>query len=409
MLYEGRENYVKSIEYETLRAVFGLALITDDGESWSAHRAMLNPMFSRRHLNELVDLMIEPIETLADRLELQEPHRTSFDIDMTKAMVDVTLDVVGNAMFSQGFSTINERMCDVVTAGLRRAENMVKVLLVLGRSRARARLVVALIRSRIPLPSRALREMRNVLRITDAAIDQVVADRIAHPTDDPDLLNLLLTATENGESLPMERVRGEALQFMLAGHETTANAMSWMWYLLATNPDVRDRVLVEIDEVLGGAPPVLVHLPRLPWTTACVEEAMRLYPPVPILPRFAIRDDVVGGHHVRRGTTVLLPVHQIHHDPRFWDNPELFDPSRFLPHAGGDRPRSTYLPFGGGRRLCIGRSFALMEMVLLTASLSRRFVFDLAPGHPVDPEATLTLRPRHGLKMIARRRVEVAA
>jgi cytochrome P450 len=408
VLYEGRENYVKSIEYETLRAVFGLALITDDGDSWSAHRAMLNPMFARRHLNELVDLMIEPIETLADRLELQA-DRGSLNIDMTKAMVDVTLDVVGNAMFSQDFSTINERMCDVVTAGLRRAENTVRVLLVLGQSRRRARLVVTVIRSRIPLPSRALREMRNVLRTTDAAIDKVVADRVAHPTDNPDLLNLLLAAGDNGESLPMERVRGEALQFMLAGHETTANAMSWMWYLLAINPAARDRMHVEVDDVLGGAPPTIECLARLPWTTACVEEAMRMYPPVPILPRLAIRDDVVSGHHVRRGTTVLLPVHQIHHDPRFWDNPETFDPSRFLPHAGGDRPRSAYLPFGGGRRLCIGRSFALIEMVLLTASLSQRFIFDLSPGHPVDPEATLTLRPRHGLKMIAYLRAEVTA
>jgi cytochrome P450 len=168
-------------------------------------------------------------------------------------------------------------------------------------------------------------------------------------------------------------------------------------------------MLLEVDEVLGGAPPTLEHLAQLPWTTACIEEAMRFYPPVPILPRLAIRDDVVGGHHVRRGTTVLVPVHQIHHDPRFWDEPELFDPSRFLPDAGAGRPRSAYLPFGGGRRLCIGRSFALMEMVLLMASLSWRFVFDLAPDHPVDPEATLTLRPRHGLKMVARRRVEVAA
>lgn len=135
---------------------------------------------------------------------------------------------------------------------------------------------------------------------------------------------------------------------------------------------------------------------------------MRFYPPVPILPRYTIRDDVVGGHHVRRGTTVLLPVHQIHHDPRFWDEPDLFDPARFLTGTSADRPRSAYLPFGGGRRLCIGRSFALMEMVLLTASLSRRFVFDLAPGHPIEPEATLTLRPRHGLKMVARRRVRIA-
>ena len=150
---------------------------------------------------------------------------------------------------------------------------------------------------------------------------------------------------------------------MLAGHETTANAMSWFWYLMARHAEARDRMLAEIDDVLGSRRPGAADLGRLPWTT------------------------------------VIIPIHHIHHDPRWWPDPETFDPNRF--GASHDRPRCAYLPFGGGRRICIGQSFALMEMVLIAAIMSQRFTLDLAPGHPVELEATLTLRPKHGVQVIA--------
>ena len=191
---------------------------------------------------------------------------------------------------------------------------------------------------------------------------------------------------------------------MLAGHETTANALSWMWYLLALNTDARQRLFDEVDTVLGGRTPTAEDLTDLPWTTAVFLEAMRYFSPAWAIPRVAIRDDDIGGHIVRKGTTVLIPTHRIHHDPRWWPDPEEFDPSRFLPGAGKGRARSAYLPFGGGKRGCIGQGFATMESVLITAMLSQHYRFDLVPGHPVDPEATLTLRPRYGLKMVAHRR-----
>jgi cytochrome P450 len=196
---------------------------------------------------------------------------------------------------------------------------------------------------------------------------------------------------------------------MLAGHETTANALAWMWYLLAKNPGARERMLAEVDEVVGGRTPTVEDVGRLPWTTACFQEAMRFYPPAWSIPRTAVADDVIDGHRIPKGSTVIIPVHTIHHDERFWPDPETYDPSRFLRDNVGARHRSAYLPFGGGRRVCIGTSFALIEAALVTAMLSQRFVFDLVPGHPVEPEATLTLRPRHGVKMIARRRAALEA
>jgi cytochrome P450 len=191
---------------------------------------------------------------------------------------------------------------------------------------------------------------------------------------------------------------------MLAGHETTANALSWMWYLLALNTDARDRMLEEVDSVLGGRRPTFEDVAKLRWTQACFEEAMRIFPPVWLVPRKCIAEDVIDGHRIKRGSAILIPIHTLHHDERFWPDPGVFDPSRFLPENVKSHHRSAYLPFGAGRRICAGKAFALIEATLITALMSREFVYDLAPGHPVEPEATLTLRPRYGLKMVARRR-----
>jgi cytochrome P450 len=154
--------------------------------------------------------------------------------------------------------------------------------------------------------------------------------------------------------------------------------MSWFWYLMALNRDARERMLAEVDDVLSGRTPTVADLTRLPWTTACVQDSQR-YSAVWLIAREAIEDDLIDGHHVRAGTTVLIPIHHIHHDERGWPDPETFDPTRFIGDAAKDRPRSAYLPFGGGRRICITQSFALTEMVLMVAIMSRRLTFDLCP------------------------------
>jgi cytochrome P450 len=213
---------------------------------------------------------------------------------------------------------------------------------------------------------------------------------------------------ENTGQMTDQQIRDECITIMLAGHETTANAMSWFFYLMAENPDARDKMLAEIDDALGGRRPTADDLSRLPWTTACLQESQRYYSAVWIIAREAVGDDVIDGHHIRPGTTVLIPIHHIHHDERWWPDPETFDPNRFIGDGVKDRPRSAYLPFGGGRRICIGQSFALMEMVLMAAIMSQRFTFDVQHNHPVELEATLTLRPRHGLRVVAHRR-EAAA
>ncbi|NNH71122.1 cytochrome P450 [Nocardia uniformis] len=400
VLHAGRLKYRKSFEYEMLRAILGVSLFTDEDDSWQRHRTLLNPMFARRHLNSLLDLMIEPIQARIDSLEAETGR---IEIDMVGEMVQMTLNVVGNALFGEQFGPIALKMSDLVTGGLRFAERLERVFVVAAPPTWAWRATARVAFTPVPLPP-PFRKIQRIVRLLDDEVWTLVRERDVHRTDSPDLLNHLLTASDEQGSLPLRRVRDEALTFMLAGHETTANALSWMWYLLALNPQARARLLDEVDTVLDGRRPTVADVSRLPWTTACFQEAMRYFSPAWVIPRVAVEDDVIGRHRIRRGTTVIMPTHHIHHDPRWWTDPEEFDPSRFLPGAGKGRPRSAYLPFGGGKRICIGSSFALMESVLITAMLSQKYVFDLVPGHPVEPEATLTLRPRDGLRMIARRR-----
>jgi cytochrome P450 len=395
VLHRARLKYVKSNDYEPIRAAAGINLLTDEGDSWAAHRGTLNPTFARRHLNEMVDPMIEPIERVTADLG------SAPTFDMHELMVEATLRVVANALFSQDFGPLVGSMNDLATRGLRRSEKFGRLGLWGLMPRPVYKALMWLTFAGVPLPP-PFRESQKITLALDQAVNDVLDDRLAHPTESADLLNVLFGADDG--TWPRKRVRDEALTFMLAGHETTANAMSWLWYLLAINPDAREKMLAEIDEVLGARRPAAADLTRLPWTTACVQESQRYYSAVWSIGREAVEDDVIGGHHIRKGTTVLIPTHHIHHDERWWPDPERFDPTRFLGDAAKDRPRSAYLPFGGGRRICIGQSFALMEMVLMAAIMSQRFTFDVCPDHPVELEATLTLRPKHGLHVIAHKR-----
>lgn len=402
VLHGARLKYVKSDEYGPIRAAAGVNLLTDEGDSWACHRGVLNPTFARRHLNELVDLMIDPIADVTAAVPLGDRF------DMHERMVEATLRVVANALFSQDFGPLIESMNDLATRGLRRAEKLERLGLwgLMPRPVYDALNWCTFSGMHLPPP---LREIQEITLELDRAVNSVIDQRVAAPTESADLLNVLLQA--EGGTWPRQRVRDEALTFMLAGHETTANAMSWFWYLMTQNPWARDRMLAEVDDVLGTRRPTAADLGSLPWTTACLQESQRYFSSVWIIAREAVDDDVIDGHHIRRGTTVVIPIHHIHHDHRWWPEPETFDPGRFLggpaTAAGAGRaarPRSAYLPFGGGRRICIGQSFALMEMVLIAAIMSQRFTVALAPGHPVELEATLTLRPKHGVHLIAESR-----
>jgi cytochrome P450 len=401
VLFEGVERYHKSVEYELLRAVVGLSLFTDEDDSWRRHRMLLNPVLAKRHLQSLFGLMVEPIEAFLERID---DGSERIALNMTKAMTELTLDVVGSALFGRGMADLARRIGPRVTYGLRSAERATRLILIFNPPALLARALAGAVRRAPVLPPRIART-QDVMKVIDDTVWGVIRERQRRPGREDDLLGLLLSVRdEDGRPLPLKRVRDEACTFMIAGHETTANALSWMWYLLALNPAARDRMLAEVDEVLEGRVPTFADADRLPWTTACFLEAMRVFPPAWIIPRTCIAEDRIGGHRIPKGSSILIPIYALHHDERFWPEPEVFDPTRFLHENARRQHRSAYLPFAAGRRVCAGKAFALIEGTLVTALMSQRFTFELAPGQPVVPEATLTLRPRHGLPMIARRR-----
>jgi len=237
-------------------------------------------------------------------------------------------------------------------------------------------------------------------------IDEVLLERSAAGDSGDDLLGLLLSARdeETGEAMSRKQIGDELMTFMLAGHETTSNALSWTWQHLSLNPWARKGMFEEVDRVIGDRTPTMEDVDRLPWTRACVEEAMRITPPVWMVGRRAREDDEINGFHVPAGSSLMVLITMIHRDPTVWGNPEGYDPARFLPENAKGRPRQAYMPFGAGRRICVGSTFAIVEATLLAAMLSRRYAFDLPRGYRPDPEAAITQRPRNGLPMTVHRR-----
>jgi cytochrome P450 len=235
----------------------------------------------------------------------------------------------------------------------------------------------------------------------------MIDERRANPEERDDFLSILLRAREDdGSTMSNEQVQNEALTLFGAGHETTATALSWVWYLLATHPEVYRRVQAEVDSVLLGRTPTYGDLPRLPYCLQVLKESMRLYPPVYAVARSALHDVELGDYKINQGVGVIAAFYAIHHRSIYYPDPEKFDPERFTPDNEKLLSRYAYVPFGAGPRICIGNHFSMMEGHLLLATLAQRVIFDLVPGQRVEPAParTLTTRPIHGLKVIVHRR-----
>jgi cytochrome P450 len=398
VLVTNQDNYRKSFQYRLL-AVGGLGkgLLTNEGEPWARQRRLIQPMFAKRHLGQFAEHMTAGISEFVEGWEeLPEGE----ELDLAAAMNALTLDVVGRALFGAHLAAEAGRLRPAVLVGLRSGIVAARLQLVAAAPRWVVDLGAWMI-FHAPLLPPGLRRLRNGLNSIGEVVDGLIASREAHAEADPgDLLGLLLAARdEDGAPMDRRQVRDELVTFMLAGHETTANGLAWMWYLLSQNPEARERLVAEVDEVLDGRVPTAEDADRLPWTAACFQEAMRIFPPVWMIEREAIGKDEIDGHRVRRGTTILVPVYLVHHDPRLWPEPDRFDPERFMGERAHEHPRGAYMPFGAGRRVCIGAGFSILEATLITAMIAQRFTLDLAPGARVTPETTITLRPRRGLPM----------
>ncbi|MBV9283451.1 MAG: cytochrome P450 [Acidimicrobiia bacterium] len=396
----GHDKYRKATHYRLIAAVTGEGLLTAEGEEWASNRRTIQPIFAKRHLDALVPHMTGATADFLDRWH-QRPDGDTLDV--AAAMSEVTLDVVGRALFRATLSDAADRLRPAVVVGLRTGVAAARLQLLL----ALPRWIVDLggwLLYNVPFVPPPLSGIRRSMHTIDDVVRGVV-DARSSSGGEGDLLDLLLAARdEDGNALSRTQVRDEVVTIVLAGHETTANGLAWLWYLLAQNPEARERLQQEVDDVLGDRIPTAADADRLVWTTACFQEAMRLYPPAWVLEREAVAEDELDGYRIPKRSTVIFPVILIHRDPRWWPDPLRFDPTRFLGERAAQSHRGAYLPFGAGRRACVGATFALMEGTLIAAMLTQRFSLDLVDGAPVRPEATVTLRPRDGLPMTMHRR-----
>jgi cytochrome P450 len=256
----------------------------------------------------------------------------------------------------------------------------------------------------VPTPANV--KARRAIRRLDRVVYRIIGARRRAAEDRGDLLSMLLQAqdADDGTTMTDRQVRDEVMTLFMAGHETTAVALSWSWLLLAQHPEVDARLAEELDAALGDQAPAVGDLPALRYTEMVVTEAMRLYPPAYGMGRQAVRPTTIAGHPVRPGTVVILPTWVVHRDPRWYEEPEAFHPERWREDRARRLPRFAYVPFGGGPRQCIGNAFAMMEAVLILAAIAQRFRLVLMPGQQVTPTPYVTLRPEPGLRMRLERR-----
>jgi len=384
VLQENNRNYCKQNRFnDLLKPFIGEGLLTSDGEPWRRRRRLAQPAFHRHRLAAVVKLMTDTIEESVARWQPVVEKGTPLDVLVE--MQRVALTIVGRALFSVEVEDDVEKMARQSQAIMEYFNHRTNYPLSLPEY----------------IPTRRNRRAMQAMRESDENIYGMIRARRQSQEDRNDLLSMLLTLQdeETGEGLSDKELRDEIQTFLGAGNETTAVTLGWAWYLLSRHPEVDRTFRVELREVLGGRTPTFEDLPRLRYTRMIIDETLRLYPPAWAMSRSAIGDDEIGGYHIPAGALVLVSQYVIQRDPRFWDNPEGFDPERFAPERSENRPRYAYFPFGGGPRQCIGNEFALMEATLVLATIAQKYRLHLVPGHSVEPYPIFTLRPRHGVLM----------
>ncbi|WP_083749826.1 cytochrome P450 [Frankia sp. CcI49] len=374
---------------QPLTLLLGQGLLTSAGETHMRQRRLIQPLFHKKQMAGYSGQFVALAEATA------ATWRDGQSLDLHAEMTEMTLAIVARTLFDVD---ISDRVVDVVRTAV--SENMPVA--------RRAGLPVLERLERFPL--RAARRRQGARAALDRTVHEMIAGRRAAQAQGTsagagtDLLSLLLAARDpdTGERMDDIQIRDEAMTLLLAGHETTANALAWTFHLLGGEPAVAARLRDELDTVLDGRPPTIEDLPRLTYTNAVFSESMRLYPPVWAMGRHLVADHEVAGYLLPAGSTLVFSQWVMHRHERWWPDPDRFAPTRWL-GAADNRPRFTYFPFGAGPRQCIGNSFAVAEGVLTLAAIARRWSFTPASDAPVVPEPLVTLRPRGGLPMVAHR------
>ncbi|MDZ4857604.1 MAG: cytochrome P450 [Candidatus Hydrogenedentes bacterium] len=388
ILVTNHKNFHKSKALEVAKYILGEGLLTSEDELHKRQRRMIQPAFHSQRINTYGEIMIEYAARHADRWE--QSGIDGHPIDMWQEMMRLTLAIVAKTLFD----------ADVESEAYEIGEALTTIIGLFERVTHPAAALLTL----MPTP-RNIKFLRARARI-DKTILRIINERRATGEDHGDLLSMLLRAQDedDGGTMNNKQVRDEVVTIFLAGHETTANALTFGWHLLSESPDAEAKMHAEIDSVLEGRLPTPADLHKLEYTRRVFAEVMRLFPPAYLIGRTVIDDYKLDQYIIPKGAMILLSPFITHRDATYFPNPEKFDPDRFAPEVQAGRHKFAYYPFGGGPRTCIGEPFAWMEGVFLLAVLAQRFQMRTVPGHPMDFDPQITLRPKHGMSMIVTRR-----
>ncbi len=383
VLATNASNYCKGIGFKKLGLALGNGLFISEGELWQSQRRLLQPPFTARGITQFAETMVASTE---DMLARWDAARSAAPLDINLEMMRLAMAIIGRTMFGTYVGDEALAAGDAFTY-------------VLNFMSERS---VTLFDPPLFVPTAQNREFKRSMQLLRSYMHGIISARRAQPNADAtDLLSILLNARdeETGTGMSEQQLYDEVLTIFFAGHETTAQALTWSWFLLAQHPEAEEKLHAELAQALGGRTPTFADVPKLPYTRMVIQEALRLYPPVWIFVRDAIGADEIGGYPIPPRSMIVLSPFLTQRNPALWEHPEQFEPERFAPERAAARPHYAYFPFGGGKRTCLGDKFAMLEAQLVLATVAQRYRLRLVPGQNPQPEAVGTLRPAGGMPM----------
>lgn len=391
VLKTNHRNYTKGANFQLIKSFAGEGLFLSEGDFWRSQRKLVQPAFHVPRLAALATSITTATEAAVERWRPRADARQSMDVE--HELLHLSLEIAVRTLFGSEVAEDAEAIRKSVSVAFSHLHEKVWSL--------------APLPLWMPTPSN-LRFQRAVASL-DEVVYRIIRDRRRSGAEGNDVLSMLLAVRdESGERMPDRQVRDEVVTMLVAGHESTAITLAWTLALLSRHPDIARRVCDELDETLGGRTPTFSDLPGLSYLGMVLKESMRLYPAFWMFTRTPVADDEVGGHLIPAGSVLLFSSYVTHRRPDFWPNPEAVDPERFTPERVAERPAFSYLPFGGGPRQCIGMRLAEFQSQLMLATLLQRFGFHLVPGRRIEPDATLSLRPKGGLWMTLHERATIS-
>lgn len=383
VLQDNHQNYRKGWVFDRIRPYWGESLLTAEGETWRQQRRRVQPSFKREHTTGFAPTITRRTAEMLARWD--SIAGSGQELDVYSEMTQLALVIIGDVLFGVELWADVSEMADAVQAALRVLKTRVSAL------------------APLPLwiPTASNRRFRRAMRTLNDRVAHIVEqNRRPEHGSGSSFVAQLMQASDGvtGARMTDRQLHDEIIGMLQQGHDTIGETLAWTWYLLSLHPEVERKLFLEVSQVLGSRMPVVSDLERLEYATMVLQESMRVYPPVWVIPRDAINDDEIGGYRIPGGSTVLLSPYLTHRHPEFWDNPEAFDPERFRPAVAKGRPRHAYFPFGGGPRQCMGADMAMMETLLIMTMIVQKFRLNLVSGHREEPECILDMVPRRHVR-----------